>query len=124
VRVARRVELADLDSVAHVNNAHYAVYVEQALFDALAVRGWRLDPAQRAGRLRVLRHDLEYFAEAQYDDRLEAAVWAGAPEGNTFSSECTRSRDGTRILHAASRWAWSTPDLPEALRSALTALAG
>jgi acyl-CoA thioester hydrolase len=60
--LSRRVELAEIDSVVHVNNAHYAVYVEQAVYDALAAHGWRVDPAQRrrpadggAPRPRVLR---------------------------------------------------------------------
>lgn len=123
VTVARRVELADLDSVAHVNNAHYTVYVEQALYDGLAARGWRLDPSQRAARLRPVRHDLEYFAEAQYDDRLDAAVWVTALEAGTFASECTLSRGGTRVLHASSRWQWSAADRPAELRAALTTLA-
>ena len=92
--------------------------------DALAARGWRVDPPQRTARLRLLRHDLEYFAEAQYDDRLDAAVWVTAAEGNAFASECTLSRDGTRILHASSRWAWSAPSCPATLRAALSALAG
>jgi YbgC/YbaW family acyl-CoA thioester hydrolase len=122
VHSARRVELADLDSVAHVNNAHYAVYVEQAVCDALAARGWRVDPLQRAARLRVLRHDLEYFAEAQYGDQLDAAVWATPADGYTFGSECTLARDGTRVLHASSRWAWSANEVPAALRAAVSAL--
>jgi len=121
---ARRVEWADLDSVAHVNNAHYAVYVEQAVFDALAAHGWRIDPLSRAARLRVQRHDLEYFAEAQYDDQLDAAVWTTAPDGATFGSACTLARDGTRLLHAASRWTWSGPELSTDLRAALAALSG
>jgi acyl-CoA thioester hydrolase len=124
VTVARRVELADLDSVAHVNNAHYTVYVEQALCDALAVRGWGLDPSPRAARLRPLRHDLEYFAEAQYDNRLDATVWVTALEGNAFGSECTLSRNGARVLHASSRWQWSVDQLPAALHAALRALTG
>jgi acyl-CoA thioester hydrolase len=124
VHVERRVELADLDSVAHVNNAHYAVYVEQALFDALAACGWRVDPTQRAARPRALRHDLEYFAEAQYGDALDAAVWISAANGGEFSSECMLSRQGARLLHAASRWAWSDGQLPGDLTAALSALAG
>lgn len=122
VRGTRRVELADLDSVAHVNNAHYAVYVEQAVCDALAVRGWRVDPLQRPDRLRVLRHDLEYFAESKYEDRLDTAVWAAPLEGSQFATQCVLSRDGTRILHASSRWTWSAAALPEALRAAVSAL--
>jgi acyl-CoA thioester hydrolase len=121
-RASRRVELADLDSVAHVNNAHYAGYVEQALYDALAERGWRVEPQHRTARLRVLRHDLEYFAEAQYDDRLDAVVWTTAADGSRFGSECTLSRDGTRVLHGSSRWTWSGADLPAELGPAVSAL--
>lgn len=122
-RLARRVEIADLDSVAHVNNAHYAVYVEQAVYDALAARGWRVDPSLRAARLRVQRHDLEYFAEAQYDDQLEAAVWFDADaDGPGFRSQCTLLRGATRILHAASRWGWSTTEPPADLHAALATL--
>jgi acyl-CoA thioester hydrolase len=123
VRTTRRVELADLDSVAHVNNAHYAVYVEQAVCDALAAHGCRVDPSQRAAHLRVQRHDLEYFAEAQYEDRLEAAVWTTAVDGAGFQSQCTLTRGATRLLHASSRWAWSEGVLPAPLRAAVDALA-
>jgi len=117
-RLKRRVELADLDSVAH-----YAVYVEQAVGDALAAHGWRIDPSARAPRLRVQRHDIEYFAEAQYDDQLEAAVWTSAAEASGFTSECTLARGATRVLHASSRWTWSATALPAALRAAVAALA-
>ena len=123
VRTTRRVELADLDSVAHVNNAHYAVYVEQAVCDALAARGWGVDLLLRSARLRVQRHDLEYFAEAQYDDQLEAVVWTTAADAAGFGSECTLLRAGRRLLHASSRWAWSAAELPTELRAAAAALA-
>lgn len=124
VRTERRVELADLDSVAHVNNAHYAVYVEQAVCDALARHGWRVDPSRRAPRLRARRHDLEYFAAAQYGDRLDALAWTTPADGNGFGSECALSRNGTRILQASSRWAWSGPELPPALCAALSTASG
>ena len=39
-RTRRTVELADLDSVAHVNNARYAAYFEQSLYDALDAAGY------------------------------------------------------------------------------------
>jgi len=93
------------------------------VYDALAARGWRVDPASRAARLRVQRHDLEYFAEAQYDDQIDAAVWIdAAADGPGFTSQCTLARGATRILHAASHWAWSTPELPAGLKDAVAAL--
>lgn len=122
-RSGRRVELTDLDSVGHVNNAHYAVYVEQAVCDALAAGGWSIDPAPGAAHLRARCHDLEYFAEAQYDDRLDAAVWTSAVDGAGFQSQCALMRGATRLLHASSRWAWSAGTLPDPLRAAAAALA-
>jgi acyl-ACP thioesterase len=32
-RAARRVEFADLDTVAHVNNAQYSIFVEQMVWE-------------------------------------------------------------------------------------------
>jgi acyl-CoA thioester hydrolase len=121
-RTTRRVEFADVDSVAHVNNAHYALYIEQAVYDALGARGWQVDPLMRTARLRVARHDLEYFAEAQYGDQLDAAVWTTPPDGAGFGSQCTLLRGATRVLHAASQWTWSARELPAELRTAVTAL--
>ena len=121
-RATRRVEFGDVDSVAHVNNAHYALYVEQAVYDALAARGWQLNPLERTARLRVARHDLEYFAEAQYGDQLDAANWTTAPDGSAFGSQCTLSRGGRRVLHALSRWTWGAPEMPAELHAAVTAL--
>jgi acyl-CoA thioester hydrolase len=123
VQVARRVELADLDSVGHVNNAQYAVYVEQAVHDALAARGGRPDTSPSAPHLRVRRHDLEYFAEAQYGDALAATVWVAGVTPHAFASECALVRDATRVLHASSEWMWSEADMPSALRTAARDLA-
>lgn len=103
-RLTRRVELAEIDSVGHVNNAHYAVYVEQAVLDALAAHGWRIDPLAGDALPRVTRHDLEYFAEAAYDDALTASVWVSDSDANAFTTECTLSRNDRRILHASTRW--------------------
>ena len=49
VEVRAWIELADLDSVAHVNNARYAAFLEQDLYDALAHNGWSLDPTVALG---------------------------------------------------------------------------
>jgi len=122
--LSRRVELAEIDSVAHVNNAHYAVYVEQAVYDALAAHGWRVDPAQRAGRPTVARHDLEYFAEAAYADTLLATVWTGDATADGFATECTLSRDGTRVLHGSTRWRHAPDGAPASLGAAVAALSG
>jgi len=122
VRGVRRVELADLDSVAHVNNAQYAVFVEQAVWDALAARGWGLDPTAAGARPRLATHDLEYFDAAQYGDELGTGVWVSATDAEGFTTECELTRAGARSLHARSTWRWPTDGLPPALRDAVDAL--
>jgi YbgC/YbaW family acyl-CoA thioester hydrolase len=119
---SRGVELADLDTVAHVNNAQYAVYVEQALWDALRARGWTIDARAGAGRLCLQRHDLEYFESAEYGDALAVTVWLSALRDDGLTSECRLDRAGTRILHATSTWQWSGGALPSALRAAAATL--
>ncbi len=122
VLVTRRVELADLDTLAHVNNAQYAVYVEQMAWDALAARGWPLDPRALDGRPRLAAHELEYFESAQYAVELAGAVWVTAVAPEAFTIDCQLSRGGQRALHARSTWSWPAGPLPTALRSALAAL--
>ncbi len=122
-RGARRVELADLDTVAHVNNAQYAVFAEQALWDALAAQGWRIDPLARAPRLHLRSHDLEYFESAEYGDTLDAAVWISALHDDGFTAECQLDRPAARSLHARSEWRWDGR-LPDDLASAARALRG
>jgi len=121
-RTERRVEFDELDSVAHVNNANYAGYVEQDLWDALAASGWRIDPFARVGRLRLVRHDLEYLASAEYRDRLQGVTWVTEQRPDGFTSAHLIERDGARILHARSEWRWQGGPMPPPLRAAVAAL--
>jgi acyl-CoA thioesterase FadM len=121
-RAARRVEFADLDTVGHVNNAQYGIFVEQFVWDALAARGWPLDPTMGAARPRLVAHDLEYFEAARYRDRIEGAVWVTAIDADRFDTDCQLSIRGQRALHARSSWRWPDP-CPDALRRAVDALA-
>jgi acyl-CoA thioesterase FadM len=91
-------------------------------WDALAARGWHLDPRAGDGRPRLAAHDLEYFESAQYGDELTGAVWVAAVAQDAFTIDCQLSRGGQRALHARSTWQWTGAALPEALRAALQAL--
>ena len=122
-RVARRVELADLDTVAHVNNAQYSVFVEQMVWDALAARGWCLDVAPGAPRPRLAGHDIEYFEAARYGDHLDGAVWVSAISDGGFETDCQLSIDGRRSLHARSAWRCVDAPTPPALATAIRSLA-
>ena len=121
-RGTRCVELADLDTVAHVNNAQYAAFIEQAVWDALAAAGWRVDPTVRSPRLRLESSDLEYFDAAQYGEVLNAAVWIAALGEDGFTCECQLDGPRGRSVHARSTWRWSTGALPTGLRHAACAL--
>ncbi len=123
-RSERRVEFAAIDSVVHVNNALYAAYVEQDLWDALAAHGWPLDPFARRPRLRLRRHDIEYFEAALYDDRLAGLVWVTEMLPDGLRCEHVLQRNGRRLLHACSEWQWTGEALPAPLRRAAEALAG
>jgi len=121
-RADRRVEFAELDSVAHVNNANYARYIEQDLWDALGAAGWSIDPTANRERLRLQRHDLEYFESAQYGDRLQSTTWVTDHRDDSFTCEHLLTRDSARILHARSDWRWDGGEMPARLSRALDAL--
>jgi YbgC/YbaW family acyl-CoA thioester hydrolase len=122
LRTSRRVEFAAIDSLAHVNNAVYAIYLEQSLYDALATHGWALDPLARRGRLRVRRHDLEYLEAALYGDRVTGRLWISDITRDGFCCAQVLERDSTRLLEARSEWHWVGGELPEPLTRALTPL--
>lgn len=118
----RRVELAHLDSVAHVNNAKYADYLEQDVHDALAEHGWLPALTDRGSRLRLRCLDLEYLSPALYDNRVDGAVWVTAVSERGF--ECAhRVREGDRdVVCARTSWQWYGDAVPAGLVAAARAL--
>jgi YbgC/YbaW family acyl-CoA thioester hydrolase len=105
----RTVEFRDLDAFAHVNNACYLDFIEQAAIDAAAAVGWPLERVTGLGGCwRPRLHDVEYLAEAFYGDRLRCLSWVTAQEGVDIErhGEIQRAADGAAIARARSRWAW------------------
>lgn len=119
----RRVRLADLDSFAVVNNAHYAGYVEDDLWSALAERGWAVDPHGRDGHPVLALLDIEYFEATGLCDELAGRVWVPEAAGDRFVSEHELRRAGRLALQARAEWRWSRGDIPEGLSAALNSLA-
>jgi YbgC/YbaW family acyl-CoA thioester hydrolase len=128
-RLGRRVELHDLDALAHVNNAAYLHYVEQGAEDACAAVGWPLQ-AQLAdgGRLRPVAHDIEYRDAALYGDVIDVVTWPVAVGERAVERQTIlRRRASVDVLvRVASRYAWTTIDddevaMPAALRDGLAA---
>jgi len=118
----RRVQFAELDSVAHVNNANYADYIEQDLYDALDASGWSLDPLGREGRLSLRHLDLEYLEPAQYADRLDGLVWVTHIGDGRMACQHTLQRNGHRVVHASTEWQWHGGEMPASLQEAARAL--
>jgi acyl-CoA thioester hydrolase len=126
----RTVEFRDIDALAHVNNAAYLDYVEQAALDACAAAGW---PLERLGSLgghwRSRSHDIEYLTEARYGDRLHCVTWVTAQDdaGIERRSEIRRAVDDCVLARARSRWVWVShgtgepTTVPLALATALAA---
>ncbi len=116
----RRVELADLDSLGHVNNSHYASFVEQALVDALTASGWSPDLATRAPHLRVVELEIEYFTSAKYRQHLAAQVSYSLDSTREVIAAIEIICDGQRAATAHGRWRWDDGDLPAALIAAIS----
>jgi acyl-CoA thioesterase FadM len=120
--LSRRVELHDLDSLRHVNNANYVSYLEQAMLDAATALGWDFGRQTSAGGyLRAVGHDLEYLDAALYGETIGISTWTVETTTDAIERHTHLHRgDASRpLLHARSRYQWTTADGPAALPTAL-----
>jgi YbgC/YbaW family acyl-CoA thioester hydrolase len=73
----RRVQFHELDAVAHVNHAVYLQWVEQAAHDVLrTVQQGALDNC----RAHCQGHEIQYYAAALDNERVEVVSWVCAVE--------------------------------------------
>ena len=103
-----RVEAADLDAQAHVNNVVYVRWVQD-----IAIAHWEAlaSPEVRAELAWVaLRHEIDYLSPAVLGDEILVRTRVGHAEGLSFErlTEISRVRDG-RVL-ARSRTLWCPVD--------------
>src|SRR5262249_1395518 len=100
---SHRVQLHELDSLRHVNNAAYLDIAAQALFDVLEEAGWTFDPLMADGVLPVFtRGDLEYLDAARYGERLEVQTWFSMAMPDLVARQHV-CRDGRRAAGARKR---------------------
>ncbi len=125
----RRIELHELDALRHVNNSNYVAHLEQAALDLLQSRGMPFESQWAvSGRLRAIRHELEYLDAALYGETLSVAIWPTdrSPTEVEFHVHLHRGDPQRPILQARSRYAWTTIDgirpMPPALHAALALL--
>ncbi len=116
----RAVELADLDSLGHVNNSAYADFVQQSLFEDLLRRGWSPDLANpSAGHLRARTLEIEYLTPAQYRQPLAAqVVVARGPDHAVRATVAILAQQRTSVI-ANATWEWTVGAIPDDLQSAL-----
>ncbi len=94
------VRAYECDSLAHVNNAVYIQYLQQATVDALGPSS--VDNA--FGNVRALA--IEYLAPARNRDELEIATWiVNAHDSRVVRGyKITRSADGAPVVNAQIEW--------------------
>ena len=98
-----RVETADLDERAHVNNVVYVRWVQDAAaahWATLAPEGAREEIAWVA-----LRHEIDYLSPAVLDDEIVVRTWVGVAEGLSFERFTDiRRADGRTLARARTLW--------------------
>jgi acyl-CoA thioester hydrolase len=101
-----RVRSNELDSLGHVNNANYVIFIEQAAIDHAAALG--LDQGRLAeigGVFLTRRHFIDYIKPAFAYDHLRVVTWIGGMHG----ARATRFYEIER-LRAAEVTTWPLPD--------------
>ena len=124
----RRAQCYELDSAAHVNNAVYAGWCEQAIIDALSAAGWsaaRFDSEDVA--LQPLSRQIEYLVSAHAGDELVLNTWLEVARGDraAWRTEIRGASSGQliavdRAVKACTRADGSTSrEVPQALLDAM-----
>ena len=77
-----RVRFNEVDSLGHVNNAAYLVYLEQAAIDHAVAAGLGVDRlAAFGGAFVAYRHEIVYLRPAYAGDVLRILTWLAEPVG-------------------------------------------
>jgi acyl-CoA thioester hydrolase len=95
---------SDIDNMDHVNNVTYVRWVQD-----VAVAHWRHSamPAEQERWLwLVIRHEIDYKAQAVLGDEIVAKTWVGTAHGLKFQRHTAifRASDGTLLARALSVW--------------------
>jgi acyl-CoA thioester hydrolase len=103
-----RVEAADLDEQAHVNNVVYVRWV----LDVATAHWHALAPPEARAELAwvALRHEIDYLRPALLGDELVVRTRVGHAEGLTFERFTEIRRSGDERLLARSRTLWCPVD--------------
>lgn len=100
----RRVEPADLDELAHVNNVVYLQWVQE-----IAIAHWNaIAPDEDRETLAWVarRHEIDYLSPAMLGDTIVVRTWVGEARGLVFErfTEIRRAEDGRVVARAKTEW--------------------
>ena len=125
VRIALR--WGDMDANAHVNNATYFTYMEQARIEWLNAVGMQ-KTAQGEGPV-VVRTSCTYLRPIAYPETLEIRVYGGAPGRTSFptwyeifgtANGDVKYAEGEAAMVWTNRTSGKSLPVPDALRALLT----
>ncbi|HEX2828433.1 MAG TPA: thioesterase family protein [Burkholderiales bacterium] len=121
-----RIELrwADMDANAHVNNATYFTYMEQARIEWLNAAGMQ-NTAEGEGPV-VVKTSCTYLAPIGYPETLEVRVYGAAPGRTSFptwyeinGAAGARYAEGDATMVWTNRASGKSQPVPDALRALL-----
>ena len=123
VRIALR--WGDMDANAHVNNATYFTYMEQARIDWLNAVAMQ-NTADGEGPV-VVKTSCTYLVPIAYPETLEIRVYGGAPGRTSFptwyeiyGSGDVKYAEGDATMVWTNRTTGKSQPVPDALRALLT----
>lgn len=98
------VSVDDIDELDHVNNVVYVRYIQE-----VAAAHWQVaaSPTLRQQYVwMVLRHEIDYKAQAFLNDELIGTTWVGEHHGARFERfvKLVRKSDNKVIVESKSMW--------------------
>ncbi|MGB1288455.1 MAG: acyl-[acyl-carrier-protein] thioesterase [Aggregatilineales bacterium] len=103
----KRVAWADIDTEAHLNNAAYLTYLEDASTQVSRHYGWLMAQLMAAGFMLMPREfQILYLLPGYMDDALQIRTWGGVFEWATTTRyyEIVRPADEATLARAHSTW--------------------
>jgi acyl-CoA thioester hydrolase len=106
-KTERRVEWRDLDPLAHVNNAIYAAYAEEAATEAMDSLSWSPSRLKELGLSIIFRRfHIQYLSPAYWGDLLNIKTYLFKfnHSGGSWYIGIRRPYDGEEICNCVLVW--------------------
>ena len=106
LRTSTEVKFSEIDLMYHLNNASVVEILDNAAWEALAIR----DITPTNSRFTIRDYDIEYVDSPRLGEQLEVQNWFEPmpTPGQSFTRFQHMVRDGKTMVRACSRWLWET----------------